>query len=265
MKRILTAFLVAPVVVYAVGWGHLYLFLAVLTAVALLCYYEYAGIVAGYGIEKPGPFGYVAGLVVLLVPLEPAFLVTVIALLAFGLSLSSSDLAKGLPRAAAVFFGVIYIFGTWRVAILLRERNHWWLLFALLLNWIGDSAAYYVGRRFGKRKMAPRVSPKKSWEGAAASLVASSVFAALYLPRLIPEVALGPAILLGAAGNVAGQIGDLAESALKRGAGVKDSGTMLPGHGGWLDRVDSVLFAMPVIYGLVLWVDPLRAALGAAR
>ncbi len=251
MKRILTAVLVAPLIVYAVGWANFYFFLAVLSAVALLCYYEYAGIVAGYGIEKPGPFGYAAGLIVLLLPQEPAFLVTVIALLALCLALSERDLARGLPRAAALFFGVIYIFGCWRVSILLRERSHWWLLFALVLNWLGDSAAYYVGRRFGKHKMAPRISPAKSWEGAAASLVTSCVFAALYLPRLIPEVAMGPAILIGAMGNMAGQIGDLAESALKRGAGVKDSGTMLPGHGGWLDRVDSVLFAMPVIYAMM--------------
>lgn len=254
MKRILTALVVAPLVIYAVGWGRLYLFLAVLSSIALLCYYEYAGIVAGYGIEKPGPFGYAAGMVILLVPHDGAFLVTVIALLALSLGLAARDLAKSLPRAAAVFFGVIYIFGAWRVAIQLRERSHWWLLFALLLNWLGDSAAYYVGRRFGKHKMAPRVSPKKSWEGAAASLVTSTVFAALYLPRLIPSVTLLPAILIGVAGNVAGQIGDLAESAIKRGAGVKDSGTMLPGHGGWLDRVDSVLFSVPAIFGLVRWL-----------
>jgi len=252
MKRLLTAILLAPLIVYAVGWAHPYFFLAVLSAIALLCFYEYSGIVGGYGIGKLGPFGYVAGLVLLLVPYEPGFLITVIALLALSLSLGAGDLTKGLPRAAALLFGVVYIFGTWRVAILLRERSHWWLLFALLLNWIGDSAAYYVGRRLGRHKMAPRISPGKSWEGAAASIAASVVFAALYLPRLIPAVTLGPAILFGAAGNVAGQVGDLAESALKRGAGVKDSGNMLPGHGGWLDRVDSVLFAMPVIYALIM-------------
>ncbi len=254
MKRILTAVLVAPLVVYAVGWAHFYFFLAVVASVAVLCYYEYAEIVAAYGIGKPGPLGYAAGLALLLVPREPEFLITLAALFALCLALPAGDLAKGLPRAAALLFGVVYIFGSWRVAILLWERGRWWLLFALLLNWIGDSAAYYIGRRLGRHKMAPRISPNKSWEGAAASLVASAVFAALYLPRLIPAVTLGPAIVLGVAGNVAGQVGDLAESALKRGAGVKDSGTMLPGHGGWLDRVDSVLFAMPVIYALLRWV-----------
>ncbi|HEY1203888.1 MAG: phosphatidate cytidylyltransferase [Bryobacteraceae bacterium] len=255
MKRILTAVVVAPLVVYAVGWAHFYFFLAVVSAVALLCYYEYAGIVAAYGIAKPGPLGYTAGLAVLLVPHEPEFLMILAALFALCLGLAETDLAKGLPRAAVLLFGVIYIFGAWRIAILLWERSRWWLLFALLLNWIGDSAAYYIGRRLGRHKMAPRISPAKSWEGAAASLIASSVFAALYLPRLIPAVTLVPAVALGIAGNVAGQIGDLAESALKRGAGVKDSGNMLPGHGGWLDRVDSVLFAMPVIYALMRWVE----------
>jgi phosphatidate cytidylyltransferase len=254
MKRLLTALLLAPLIVYAVGWGAQYLFLAVLSTVALLCYHEYAGIVAGYGIEKPGPVGYAAGLVVLLAPYEPTVLVTAIALIALCLTLGGRDLSKGLPRASALFFGLIYIFGAWRIAILLRGRSPYWLLFVLLLNWIGDSAAFYIGRRFGRHKMAPRVSPKKSWEGAVASLVASAIFAALYLPRLIPAVTLVPAIGFGVAGNVAGQLGDLAESALKRGAGVKDSGSMLPGHGGWLDRVDSVLFALPVVYGLVLWL-----------
>ena len=255
MKRILTAVLVAPVVVYAVGWGHFYFFLAVVATVALLCYYEYADIVAAYGIGKPGPLGYAAGLAVLLVPPgEPEFVIVLAALFALSLSLTESDLAKGLPRAAALLFGVIYIFGSWRIAILLWERSRWWMLFVLLLNWLGDSAAYYIGSRLGRHKLAPTISPKKSWEGAAASLVAAAIFAALYLPRLIPVVTLGPAIILGVAGNVAGQVGDLAESALKRGAGVKDSGTMLPGHGGWLDRVDSVLFALPVIYALLRWV-----------
>src|ERR1700690_807216 len=254
MKRILTAVVVAPLVVYAVGWGHFYFFLAVVSTVALLCYYEYAEIVAAYGIGKPGPLGYAAGLAVLLVPREPEFVIVLAALFALVLGLTGSDLAKGLPRAAALLFGVVYIFGSWRIAILLHERSPWWLLFALLLTWLGDSAAYYIGSRVGRHKMAPTVSPKKSWEGAVASLVASTIFAALYLPQLIPAVTLGPAIILGVAGNFAGQVGDLAESALKRGAGVKDSGTMLPGHGGWLDRVDSVLFALPMIYALLRWV-----------
>jgi phosphatidate cytidylyltransferase len=251
MKRALTALLLTPFFVYVVLWSPRYAFLAVLSAVALLCYREYADVVKGYGIGQLGPVGYGAGLVVLLAPFEPALLLTLLALLALGFTLLAGDLTKGLPRAAALFLGVVYIFGAWRTAIPLRERSPHWLLFALALTWIGDAAAYYIGRRFGKHKMTPRISPAKSWEGAAASLAASVLFAVLYVPRFIPAVPPLTAVLLGAAANVAGQIGDLAESALKRGAGVKDSGHMLPGHGGWLDRVDSALFAMPVLWAIL--------------
>ena len=125
------------------------------------------------------------------------------------------------------------------------------LLFALVLNWIGDVAALYVGKAFGRHKLAPRISPAKTWEGSVASFAASLLFGFFYLTRLVPSVTPLQSIALAAVGNVAGQIGDLAESAMKRGAGVKDSGTMLPGHGGWLDRVDSSMFALPVVYWLV--------------
>jgi phosphatidate cytidylyltransferase len=99
--------------------------------------------------------------------------------------------------------------------------------------------------------MAPAISPKKSWEGAAASVVTSVLIGGAYLLRFIPGTTVGGAIGLTVAANAAGQLGDLAESAIKRGASVKDSSAILPGHGGFLDRVDSTLFTLPVIY---LWV-----------
>src|SRR5207302_6651806 len=138
--------------------------------------------------------------------------------------------------------------GCWKCAMPLRARNPHWLMYALLLNWAGDAGAYYVGRKFGRHKMAPRVSPQKSWEGAAASLVTSVLLAGWYLHRFVPVVSLPAAMALTALANAAGQLGDLAESAMKRGAHVKDSGGLLPGHGGFLDRADSTLFALPVIY-----------------
>ena len=158
MKRVLTAVILAPFIVWVVLWGPPYAFLAVLSTVALLCYHEYAGIVAGYGIEKPGPIGYAAGLILLLAQREPTLLVTLLALLALGMSMAAQDLRKCLPRAAAVFFGVVYVFGCWRTAIFLRGRSPHWLLFALAMNWVGDSAAYYVGRKLGRHKLAPRIA-----------------------------------------------------------------------------------------------------------
>jgi phosphatidate cytidylyltransferase len=124
-------------------------------------------------------------------------------------------------------------------------------MFGLMVNWIGDTGAYYVGRRFGKHKLAPIVSPGKSWEGAWASGATGTLLGAIYLPWAIPGLNIFLASLIALITNAAGQMGDLAESALKRGAGVKDSGTILPGHGGVLDRLDSTMFAIPVLYVMV--------------
>jgi phosphatidate cytidylyltransferase len=176
-----------------------------------------------------------------------------VALAALICAMRSADLRQALPAAGAFVLAVLYIFGSWRCAAALRSIGPALLFFAVALNWAGDTAAMYAGRAFGRRKLAPRISPAKSWEGAIASVAASVIFGILYfywaLPRAVPP---WWAAMLALAGNVAGQLGDLAESALKRGAGLKDSGTLLPGHGGWLDRVDSVLFAVPVVYALML-------------
>jgi len=254
MRRILTAAILIPVVVYVILWGHPYLFLAVLCTVALLCFREFCSIAAAHRIDPPGPIGYAAGLAILLAA-RLDLLIAVLALLA-ALSLASRapDLARVLPGAATFALGILYIFGAWKAGILLHALNPYWLLFALALNWVGDTAAFAVGSKFGRHKMAPRLSPAKSWEGSLASLAASLAFAWFYLTWLIPAVPLWEGLLLAFAGNVAGQAGDLAESALKRGAGTKDSGNLLPGHGGWLDRTDSSLFAMPVVYALLLWI-----------
>jgi phosphatidate cytidylyltransferase len=249
MKRILTALVLLPLVVYVVLWGPLWSFYAVLSSVALICYHEYAGIAAAYGFGNLGPIGYVG--IWLLAPYEQNLLLflTLFALAVLTLSMRAEDLAKSVPRAALLVLGVFYVFGCWRFAALLRiNYNPYWLMFALALSWVGDIAAYYVGRSLGRHKLAPRVSPKKSWEGAAASVAGSMLFGWLFLRGVLPSVPIWQAVTLAAAGNVAGQLGDLVESAIKRGAGVKDSGAILPGHGGFLDRVDSTLFALPVVY-----------------
>jgi phosphatidate cytidylyltransferase len=155
-------------------------------------------------------------------------------------------LAHALPRTSLLVMGVIYVFGCWRCALVLHERSPHWLMYALLVSWTGDIGAYYIGKAFGKHRLADRVSPKKSWEGAAASVATSVLLAGAYLVHFV-GVGIAEAVLITAVANAAGQLGDLAESAMKRGAGVKDSGALLPGHGGYLDRVDSALFVMPVI------------------
>jgi phosphatidate cytidylyltransferase len=252
MKRVLTAAALIPVVVYVVLAANPWVFLTVLFAAAFLCYREYDSIAAAYGFGPPGILGAAAGYLLLAWRGETWLYLTIAAFALLAWAMRDDDLSKALPRAALAITGVIYIFGGWKCAIPLREANPHWLMFALLVNWAGDIGAYYVGRTFGKHKLAPRVSPNKSWEGSVASVTTSLILAGAYLMRFVDEIPMIHAIGITLAANVAGQLGDLAESAMKRGAGVKDSGSILPGHGGFLDRVDSTLFALPVIYGYLV-------------
>jgi phosphatidate cytidylyltransferase len=248
MRRVLTALALMPIVVWVVLGANPWIFLAVLAAVACICYREYNEIAAGYGFGAPGIVGYGAGLLLLVWWEVPWGALVGVAVVALVMVMREEDLAHALPRAALLLTGVLYVFGCWKCARPLRELNPHWLMYGLLLNWVGDIGAYYIGRPFGKHKLAPRVSPKKSWEGSIASLMVSLVVGTLYVQRFLPGVPLWRAAALSVAANIAGQVGDLAESAMKRGAHVKDSGGILPGHGGLLDRVDSTLFALPVIY-----------------
>jgi phosphatidate cytidylyltransferase len=180
------------------------------------------------------------------------------------------NLAGALPAAALSLFALPYIALPLLSVVLIRllPAGAFFLAVLLILVWGGDIAAYYVGRTFGRHLMAPRISPKKTWEGAAASVIAAIVLA-MAIAQSAPRIGqstlvldLGPRglqapplwvpLLFAVAINVAAQLGDLAESVLKRGAGVKDSGTSLPGHGGMLDRIDALLFAAPV--GMVVFV-----------
>lgn len=254
MKRLITAIALIAVAVYLIFWAPSWLFLIAAVLMGLLCYQEYSGLVAGHRIQRPGIFGILAGLLILFAPAYVVPGLSLLVILSLAVALRYADLADVLPQVAGAFLGALYTFAPWHFGVLLRGISVHWLLFALALNWAGDSAAYYVGKRFGKHRLAPVVSPKKSWEGALGSVAGSVLFGLVYMGFLMPGVALWKIALMAIAGNIAGQFGDLAESAMKRGAGVKDSGQMLPGHGGMLDRVDSSLFALPVVYILVLLI-----------
>jgi phosphatidate cytidylyltransferase len=250
MKRIVTALILIPFFVYVVLWAPAWAFLLVLAAVAVLCFREYSGLAALQGFAKPGVFGYAAGLALVVLPGRYGPFLVLIAIFAMALALRS-DVSKTLADGAVLLLGILYVFGSLRCGIELRAVSPYWLFFALSLNWAGDIAALYVGRLIGRHRLAPHVSPGKSWEGSVASVVASVVYGAFYFPYLMKATPLAGALGLTVLANVAGQLGDLCESAIKRGGGVKDSGNLLPGHGGWLDRVDSSLFALPVVYFVV--------------
>ena len=158
-------------------------------------------------------------------------------------------LVEALPSAGISSSGLLLVAFPLSFAVRLHglgEQGPRLLLFALVIIWVGDSVAYFVGRAAGKHSLAPHLSPKKTWEGSIASL-AGSLLVALAFTRWLnaPPVHL---LAMAGLGNVAGQVGDLLESAYKRSAGVKDSGGMLPGHGGILDRIDALILAIPVVW-----------------
>jgi phosphatidate cytidylyltransferase len=165
---------------------------------------------------------------------------------------SRTPLEETIPALGILAFGVPYFALPIASVFRLREIDPWVVFLLLAIVWLGDTAAFYVGSRIGRHKLAPDVSPKKSWEGAAAGFVvavaAAMVWTLLRLSRLDWRVLAAAAVTA-----VAAQIGDLVESMIKRGSGVKDSGSILPGHGGLLDRLDALLFAAPVLL-FALWL-----------
>jgi|CXWL01.1.fsa_nt_gi phosphatidate cytidylyltransferase len=162
-----------------------------------------------------------------------------------------TPIAQVVPAFGLIAFGLPYLVAA-IIALPLIQRADPWLLFLLYaIVWLGDTAAYYVGSAWGRHKLAPVVSPKKSWEGAAASLAISLLATAVWSVWRLGAID-GPLLAVAGVTSVFAQVGDLVESLLKRGAGVKDSGHSIPGHGGALDRMDAMLFAAPVFL-LALW------------
>ena len=255
-RRVLTALVLAPGAVFTILAAPVWLFYLLTSLVACACLLEFQRLSSDHGAGFSPIVAVATGVAILLTPLDRGLLAGVIGILAMmTLAMRNQDLAAVLPQCGAFSLGLCYCFSTWRCGIALREIGPHWLLFALALNWIADTFAYLGGKATGKHKLAPRLSPAKTWEGAAWSMTGAMLFGWLFLGRFAPERGLLEVLLLSAAANVAGQLGDLVESALKRGAGRKDSGNLLPGHGGWLDRLDSSLFAMPLV---LVWLTRLR-------
>jgi phosphatidate cytidylyltransferase len=253
VARVLTWVVGIPLLLWLV-WVGGRLFLAVLAVGAGVMLWEYRRLVAAGGRAPALALLVPAGLgVAALVGAGHgataagwAFLAVAVEL---GLGLREAPEESLLRRAGAVALGALYIGVPFGLAVRLRAASFWVLAGGLVLVFANDTLAYLVGVNVGRHKLAPRVSPKKSVEGAAAGL-AGSVIAAVAVRGWL-AVSVWEAVAIGLAVGVAAQVGDLVESALKREAGVKDSGWVLPGHGGLLDRFDSSLLALPALYFLL--------------
>ena len=288
MKRVGTALVLIPVALVLTLRAPALLFIVATAVVALLGVNELLAMAAHYGVEplRRPTFVYVVIIFAALaasvlwqtqVADLGASTMTLLALATFAFfvflvaAMQRPDLPKAFAAAATSLAAVLYV--ALPLALLVAIRELWaggfLLLYLFATVWAGDTFAYYVGRAIGRHKLSPRVSPGKTWEGTIASFVGSVVVGWLifahayqistalmsigvlaaryaYTSRFVPPAV--SIVLLSAFINVAAQLGDLAESLIKRGAGVKDSGSLLPGHGGVLDRIDALLFAAPVLW-----------------
>jgi phosphatidate cytidylyltransferase len=219
MKRILTALALAAPVILLILRAHPYLFLAVTAAVGICCLREFRRLASEHGVPVDLTVGIVAGTALVWAPRADAALLPLPLLAAMMLALRRANLKDVLLAGGGMAAALLYCFAPWRCAALLREIDPHWLLYALALNWLGDIGAFCVGSRFGRRKLAPAISPGKSWEGAAASIIFSVLFGVLYARQFLPAEPLWLVAPMTAVANAAGQIGDLCESAMKRGRG----------------------------------------------
>lgn len=293
LKRIATALVLIPIVLLLVLRAPVPIVAVVAGAVALITVQEFLKLTESYNVQplRIPTYIFVGLFFVLLAAsasgespqlsglkfvLGMGFACAISPFIFLTIAMRRSQMSEAYPAAAASAFAFAYI--ALPMGMLVQLRQQWagafWILYLLLVVWAGDIFAYFVGRLLGRHLMAPRISPKKTWEGAAASLAASlgigvllfdyslQISSSLLRVGLIerrdglfglekPE--MWPIVLLTVALNIAAQLGDLVESLIKRGAGVKDSGAILPGHGGMLDRIDALLFAAPVLWFYAVW------------
>jgi len=291
VKRVLTAVVLIPVVLILVLRAPVPVLAFVAGIVALLAIHELLKLAEAYGNQPLHIPTYIfCGAFFFVIAVHPgatdllstggfAYVGLCFAVLApfifLAIGMYSNELSLGFPAARISVFAFVYIALPMASLVQLREqwRGGFFLLFLLLLVWAGDIFAYFIGKPFGRHRMSPRVSPNKTWEGAVASVVASVGVGILMFHYALPisrtllrmhlikqqdgifseQSSLVPIIVLSIVLNMAAQLGDLVESLIKRGAGMKDSGAILPGHGGMFDRIDALLFAAPVLWCYMAW------------
>lgn len=285
LKRVLTAAVLIPIVLLSVLRAPVPVVAFITAVVALLAIHELLKLSEAYAIRPfRWPTYIFVGLFFAIIAIPSAtpllstsgfaFIVLSAAILApfifLSIGMLRSDLPTAFPAALVSSFAFAYI--ALPLACLVQLREQWqgafYLLYLLLVVWAGDVFAYFIGKSIGRHRMSPSVSPHKTWEGAIASVAASVAVGLLMFHYAIPissallrahlinlqdgvfnnQPSLIPIIALSIVLNIAAQLGDLVESLIKRGANVKDSGAILPGHGGMFDRIDALLFAAPVLW-----------------
>ncbi len=260
-KRWLTGIVALPVLIYLVGFAPRWLFYAFLCAAAVAGLFEFLRMTAP---RMPAFLRALSAAPVLLLFWTASsgsyFLILALFSLSAALPLvyhlfaASSERNGGLEHATRSAFGFVYACLPLAMLVFIDRypAGNVWIFFLVAVIFASDTGAFYFGRFFGKRRLHPSVSPGKTWEGALGGLLCSLI--PVYFFQAYFHVDKVVVFFLAVAFSLVGQIGDLAESLLKRSCGVKDSGSILPGHGGVLDRIDGLIFAVPVLYAYLGWM-----------
>jgi phosphatidate cytidylyltransferase len=264
MSRIITAIIALPILIASIYFSWLSpLFIAIAVAAMVFALHEFwllakrRAIRPDLGVGFMGAAGLFVGFYFDAPNKAPKLLF--LTLIVFVIAALAAEMFQGAPfdkmiaSVGATVLGVLYVVLLGGHLVSLRvgfdpQLSRHLLFFFFLVIMGSDAGAYYTGRALGRHKLAPQISPGKTWEGAVGGMAASLLMATLAHYWFFPELSLRAALPLSAAMNVFGVIGDLTESALKRSAGAKDAAQILPGHGGLLDRLDSLLFNAPLIY-----------------
>jgi phosphatidate cytidylyltransferase len=256
MKRELTALVAAPLAIWIVGWAHPYVFDGTMAIVAALALYEFLVLGRRKGYHLPIPlcivvmFFIIAAFILESVSVEMGVFLALL-LIPASYVVSRGDLDEALPSSAIAVLATLYVGMLGGSLIRLHDDfadGAKLVFFLLLVVWLGDAGAYYSGRTFGKHKLSPRISPKKTVEGLIGGVATAIATALIIHFTFFKNFPLVHVIIAGMILSLAGVVGDLAESMWKRSAAVKDSGTLIPGHGGFLDRFDSIFYTTPILY-----------------
>jgi phosphatidate cytidylyltransferase len=263
-KRVLSTVVLLPIFIWIVVGGPGWLFTVMIVGVGMLANWEFTRMFHRAGVPVLREAGLLWGGLVTLAFVRPdragaAFAVVVLGLLAASLDRGGADPSRW-QRVAVTLLGICYVNWLLGHAISLRALPDgvYWVLLLVWVTWIGETAAYTVGSLVGHHKLAPGISPGKTIEGGVAQFAASLLAALTAGGWLFPGLRLGDALAVGVLLGVLGQVGDLVESALKRSVGTKDTGHVIPGHGGILDRIDSLIYVAPLFFHMAGYFSPLR-------
>ena len=255
MARILAGIIIVSITTGIVYFGSPLLFLFFAATVLLVAVYEYFKMIDRVGVNGFPILGMVLSLLLLLIYYFYIDLIIgwglIASLTLFGSWFLKEDNVKvAIDQISHSLFGILYVAGLGGYCLLIRkfENGGTLILFLFLIVWLGDISAYYWGKNFGKKPLSLLVSPNKTIEGSIAGLIGSILAGVIAGTSFLDYLTIGHCLLVALLCGIIGQFGDLAESLLKRYVGVKDSSNIIPGHGGFLDRIDSLLFAGPVFY-----------------